>query len=147
MKRCAAWLLLIACALSVAARDRLSLNAATPGVGDCFQEPDGETINDVQRSPCNEPHTGEVIFTGSYPDSDTYPTTAEMQAYVQANCVDQVFETSTGRTFAASQDIDLGYFSPSEKGWGTGDRQMICYLVPDGGQPISTSYKAAPAAS
>jgi hypothetical protein len=148
LKRTAAWLLILLLPiLTLAACDRLSLSAATLGVGDCFQEPEGETIEDVQRAPCTEPHTGEVIFTGEYPNADAYPTQEELESWVQANCIDSTFQAFTGRTFEEATDIELGYFSPTSEGWGKGDRQMTCYLVPTDGLPRSTSYKVAPAAS
>ena len=148
MKRTAApMLILMLFVVSVAACDRLSLSAATLGVGDCFQEPEGETIEDVQRAPCIEPHTGEVIFSGDYPSADTYPTKEQFEAWVQANCIDSTFQAYTGKSFEEATDIDLGYFSPTSEGWGKGDRQMTCYLVPTDGQPVSTSYKVAPAGS
>jgi hypothetical protein len=148
LKRIAAWLLILLLPLlTLAACDRLSLSAATLGVGDCFIEPEGETIEDVQRAPCTEPHTGEVIFSGEYPSQDTYPTQAEFEAWVQTTCVASTFQAFTGKSFEEATDIDLGYFSPTSEGWGKSDRQMTCYLVPADGKSISTSYKVAPAAS
>jgi hypothetical protein len=148
LKRTTAWLLILLLPiLTLAACDRLSLSAATLGVGDCFQEPEGTTIEDVQRSPCNEPHTGEVIFSGEYPDAATYPTQADFEAWVTANCIDATFKDYTGKTFEEATDIDLGYFSPTSEGWGKNDRQMTCYLVPADGKPVTTTYKVAPAGS
>ncbi len=148
MKRTAAWMLILLLPiLTLAACDRLSLSAATLGVGDCFVEPEGETIEDVQRAPCTEPHTGEVIFSGEYPSADTYPTEDQFKAWVQTTCVDGTFQAFTGKDFEAATDIDLGYFSPTSEGWGKGDRQMTCYLIPADGKAVSTTYKAAPAAS
>ena len=131
MKRTAAWMLILLLPiLTLAACDRLSLSAATLGVGDCFIEPEGETIEDVQRAPCTESHTGEVIFSGDYPSQDTYPTQEQFESWVQTNCIDTTFQAFTGKTFEEATDIDLGYFSPTSEGWGKGDRQMTCYLVP-----------------
>ena len=108
MKRTTAWLLILLLpALTLAACDRLSLSAATLGVGDCFQEPEGTTIEDVQRSPCTEPHTGEVIFSGEYPDAATYPTQADFEAWVTANCIDATFKAYTGMTYEEATDIEL----------------------------------------
>lgn len=148
MKRTFALLLiLLLTTLSLAACDRLSLSAATLGVGDCFIEPEGETIEDVQRAPCTESHTGEVIFSGEYPSADTYPSKEQFETWVQTNCIDGTFKTFTGKSFEEATDIDLGYFSPTSEGWGKGDRQMTCYLVPADGKPVTTTYKVAPAAS
>ena len=61
-------------ALSLAACDRISQSALDLVVGDCFVEPDVEgEVSDVQRAPCNEPHSGEVLLVADYPAHDTYP--------------------------------------------------------------------------
>jgi hypothetical protein len=131
----------------LAACDRLSLSAATLAVGDCFIELEGETIEDVQRAPCSEPHTGEVIVSGEYPSADTYPSQDQFEAWVRTNCIDGAFQAFTGVGLDEATDIEPGDFSPTTEGWGKGDRQMTCHLVPSDGKPVSTSYKATPAAS
>jgi hypothetical protein len=141
-------LLLLVFALSLAACDRLALNAATLAVGDCFQEPQEETIEDVQRSPCNEPHTGEVILVADYPAQDTYPSEEDFRTWVENNCVGATFEDYIGTSFDDTPEVTVGYFYPKQDGWDErNDRQMICYVAPVGGEPVSTSLRKAPAAS
>lgn len=148
MHRSATWLLIALFAVSLAACDRLALNAATLAVGDCFQEPQEETIEDVQRSPCNEAHTGEVILVADYPAQDTYPAEADFRAWVETNCVGATFEDYVGATFEDSEDVTVGYFYPKQDGWDErNDRQMICYVAPTSGEPISSSLRKSPAAT
>jgi hypothetical protein len=42
-------------------RDRLTANAGDLKVGDCFDDPTGEQVKDVQHHPCTESHTAEVV--------------------------------------------------------------------------------------
>ncbi|HEY7970691.1 MAG TPA: hypothetical protein VID95_11905, partial [Candidatus Limnocylindrales bacterium] len=57
-------------------RDRLSSNAGDLKVGDCFDDPAGQTeIKDVQHHPCSEGHTAEVVFLGKMTgDNASYPS-------------------------------------------------------------------------
>jgi hypothetical protein len=146
------WLLIGVLLLTLAACDRVSQNASDLGVGDCFADPlppssqgvIDETVEDVQRSPCTEPHTGEVFVVADFPGQDAYPDEQAFEDWVRANCLDQVFQDFTGLTFEAAEDIDVGYFYPKPEGWDDGDREMTCYLAPVDGQPVSASYKQAP---
>lgn len=125
-------------------RDRLSSAASELQVGDCFDVPAEETIEDVQHQPCTDPHTGEVILVADFTGAELYPTDAELEAWVRRECVDRAFPAFVGDSFDAREDIDLGFFYPREEGWSRGDREMVCYVSPVGGGPVSASYRAAP---
>jgi hypothetical protein len=135
--------------LPLAACDRLSQSALDLVVGDCFKVPDGEEISDVQRSPCNEELDGEVFFVADFPTQDTYPTEEAFTAWVQANCQGDAFTSYVGMTYEEATDIDFSWFFPTQEGWGNGDREMTCLLVPADGNPVSRSFRAgaSPAAS
>lgn len=124
-------------------RDRLTGNASDLHVGDCFQVPAGDSISDVQHTPCTEPHDGEVIYVADYSGSDSYPTSDQFDTWVGSECVDTAFASYVGEGYEARPDIDLGYFYPQADGWSSGDRQMICYLSPADGALVSSSFRAA----
>jgi Septum formation len=125
-------------------RDRLSGSASELRVGDCFQVPAGDTVDDVQHSPCTEAHDGEVLVVADYPGGDSYPTSDDFDSWVQTECVDHAFADYVGASFDSRQDIDLGYLYPQSDGWASGDRQMICYLTPASGGTVSAPFRAAP---
>ena len=152
MTRILPLLLLALVALPLAACDRISQSALDLGVGDCFVEPTStasEEIQDVQRAPCNEPHSGEVMLVADYPDQDAYPGVDAFRAWVEANCLGDAFATYTGLAYESATEIEVSYLYPTTEGWGQGDHEMSCYLVPADGQMVSTSYRvgASPAAS
>ena len=143
-------LLIALIALSLTACDRLSQSALDLVVGDCFVQPDTEgEVSDVQRAPCNEAHSGEVLLVADYPDQDAYPGEDAFDAWVDANCLGDMFSAYTGQSFEEATEIDLSVLFPTEEGWGDGDQEITCYLVPVDGQPITHSYRvgASPAAS
>jgi hypothetical protein len=55
-------------AVGILFRDQLTGSAGDLRVGDCFDVPGGNQIEDVQHKPCNQPHTGEVIAVFDYPN-------------------------------------------------------------------------------
>lgn len=124
-------------------RDRLSANAGDLQVGDCFHVPNGDSISDVQHAPCTEAHDGEVIVVHDYPAGSTYPTVDEFDLWVKQQCVDKAFAGYVGAPFDSRQDIDIGYFYPLEENWGSGDREMICYVSPVGGGTVTESFRIA----
>ncbi len=128
-------------------RDYLSQNAGELQVGDCFDVPAGDEIGDVQHHPCTDAHDGEVILVADFNGSATYPTIAAFDSWVKTRCADKAFRDYVGESFAARQDIDLGYFYPKEESWKSGkDRSMICYVTPVAGGKVNVSFaRAAPA--
>jgi Septum formation len=137
-------------AVSLAACDRVSQSALDLVVGDCFVEPAAEAeVQDVQRAPCNESHSGEVMLVADYPNQDTYPGEDAFQAWIEANCLGETFTTYTGKTYEDALDISVSYLYPTTEGWEQGDKEITCYLVPVDGTPVNFSYRlgASPAAS
>ena len=142
------WIIRIAIIAAIAIgafifQDRMSSNAGDLAVGHCFDEPTGaDEVKDVQRHPCNEAHTSEVIFVGDLPGSrDVYPSDADLTAYFEANCV-PAFNAYTGRDYQSDTELDIGSFIPTEDGWEGGDREMTCYAVRIDGAPTAQSVKA-----
>jgi hypothetical protein len=126
-------------------RDRLSGNAGDLKVGDCFDEPVGQQeVGDVQHHPCNESHTAEVVYVGNMTGDDaTYPTDAGFDAFIETSCL-PVWEAYTGKTYATDEILALGYFVPTAKGWGDGDRGITCYVSRGDGAAMTTSLRKTP---
>jgi len=122
---------------------RNNVEADDLAVGDCFNIPSGTSVQTVEKHPCNESHTAEVIFVGDY-DGDTYPISLSLGSFVEANC-EPAFETYLGRGFDSEPELSIGYFYPSRDGWSSGDRKITCYVaLPDEG-PMTESVKSATA--
>jgi Septum formation len=128
-------------------RDRLSGSAGDLQVGDCFEVPAADEVEDVQHRPCSEPHDGEVFLVRDYSGGDTYPTDDQFIDWVARECVDGAFATYTGQDYDVQQTIDVGFFYPQSEGWGKGDREVTCYLTPLDGLKVTVSYKAGAAPS
>ena len=130
---------------AVVFRDRLSSDAGTLAVGECFDNPVGtEEIQDVQHHPCTEAHTAEVVFLGKLPDGNgSYPTSAAVQDWIRTNCV-PAWNAYTGKDITSQAVLDLGWYQPTTDGWGGGDRSMICYAIRVDEAPMTSSVKKAP---
>jgi hypothetical protein len=123
-------------------RDRLSGHAGDLQVGDCFDVPSSavQEVGDVQHHPCNEAHTGEVVYVGDYPDATAYPSDDQWRAHVTTHCV-PAFNTYTGLDFANDVVFDMGFFTPTAEGWGDGDREVTCYAARIDGASLASSIK------
>jgi hypothetical protein len=133
--------LALAIVLSIAACS----GAATLQVGECFDPPTtiGETVEDVVRKPCTDPHGAEVISVSEYaPTSLPYPTDEEFFAFFEATC-EPAFNAYTGIDFATAAEYDMAAFTPTSEGWASGDRKVICYAVHTDETPLTKSLKKA----
>jgi hypothetical protein len=136
-------LLVVAGVVGFLFRDKLSGSVENLQVGDCFEVPAGDTVEDVQHRPCTEPHDGEVFVVRDYSGSDTYPSTGDFDTWASEQCTGTDFEAYVGDTYDSRDDVGVGYLYPLEEGWGRGDREMTCYLSPTTGGTVSVSYRAA----
>ena len=109
-------------------------------VGDCFNIPDGTTIQTVERQPCTESHNAEVIFVGDYTEGTTYPISLTLDRFIESACV-PAFETYLGRSFDSDPELSIGYFYPSRDGWDNGDRTITCYVAQPDESPMTESFK------
>lgn len=108
-------------------------------VGDCFDIPNGTTIQTVEKHPCNESHNAEVIFVGDYTGT-SYPISLSLDSYIEDSCV-PAFETYVGRGIDTDPELSLGYFYPSRDGWDDGDRAITCYVSQPDESPMTESLK------
>jgi hypothetical protein len=119
---------------------RNNVSADDLAVGDCFNLPDGVTVQTVEKHPCNESHNAEVIFVGDY-TGETYPIALSLDSFIEASCV-PAFEAYVGRAIDSEPELSLGYFHPTREGWDAGDKTISCYISqPDEG-PMTESLKA-----
>ena len=131
-------------------RDRLSGAADDLRVGDCFTEPAGETVQDVQHQPCTETHDGEVYFIAECRPRVVPASCSGSTSGRRSTAWATAFESYVGSTAEERLDIDVGYFAPTREGWEGGDREMTCYLTPadwEHDHASRTRRAAAPAAS
>jgi len=113
-------------------------------VGDCFDDPTGTAvISEVPHRPCSEAHGAEVFDVVAYSAGQgTYPTDAEFQAFVSAQCI-PAFNTYTGGGGGLAATVDIGFLTPTSDGWSSGDRTVICYLAAPAGQTLSQSLRSS----
>ena len=130
-------------------RDRLSGSASDLAVGDCFDIPEAETVQDVQHQPCTDAHDAEVVYVGDHPAPDgTAPLSDEgLQTFVMTTCGGAMLEYVGGlqslETNAELQNLDLGVFYPATEDWTRGERKITCYLRSVDGSQLTKAFKAA----
>jgi Septum formation len=110
-------------------------------VGDCFDvSADATEVETVRAIPCAEPHIYELFWAGDYP-SDTMPADSEYYPWVEDQCM-PAFAAYVGIDYIESLYY-MGYFSPTNDSWSTGDREFACYVSnhPDSPTPMSGSAR------
>jgi hypothetical protein len=118
---------------------RNNASAADLKVGDCFNVPNGTTVQTVETRPCGESHTAEVIFVGDH-DGTTFPISLSLDRFVEDNCV-PAFEGYTGRSIGSEPALAIGYFHPTRDGWEGGDRTITCYVGQSDERPSTGSLR------
>lgn len=112
-------------------------------VGSCFDEPTQSTdISTVTRHDCTEPHDAEVIAVADYTSGTSYPTDADIQAFVDTTCV-PVFQDYVGEDYESNPDLTISYFYPNSDGWDSGDRTVTCYVTRDDATQLTKSIKGS----
>lgn len=99
-------------------------------VGDCFNEPEGAQVNEVELVPCSEPHDKEVYAELTLPDGDL-PDDVKEQA--DEFCYNE-FEPFIGVSYEEST-LYYRYFFPSQDTWDyENDRLITCIVYDSAGQ-------------
>jgi len=108
-------------------------------VGDCFdrQAFTGADNTDAYVVACTKAHDSEVFYSGTLP-SVTYPTDADVEAYLTENC-DPAFKDYVGIDYSDSI-LDVRYIMPEATSWITSHHVMVCYALDTAG-PRTTSVK------
>lgn len=141
-------LLVIAIAIGVGFylfQDRLSGAIQDLKVGDCIDQPVGaQTIFEVQRQPCNEPHDGEVfaVVTHTAAPGASYPPQMEFDDLAGDECVPQL-EAYTGLDVIGfiTRGYDFAYVVPTDESWREGARTVICMLNRTDGSKLTASLR------
>jgi len=94
--------------------------------GDCFDDPEGEEVREVEVIPCDEPHDNEVYALVELDDDDDFPGEDQVAEEAQELCF-EAFEDYVGIPYEESVFLSL-QLTPSEEGWADGDREAVCVL-------------------
>jgi putative regulator of septum formation len=115
-------------------------------VGTCFDRPtSGQDFSTVEKHECTEAHDAEVVFIAEYTGGgDTLPIKLTLDSFISDSCVPAI-ERYTGRTADAIDDLGLGYISPNDDGWKSGDRTITCYVYNLDESKLTKSVKGAAA--
>jgi Septum formation len=111
-------------------RDYISGSAQNLAVGDCFDVPNTETVDDVSHHPCTDAHTGEVFYVADHAATGAFPGMTALRAFTDEHCP-PAFDTYTGLDYygESAQDFDYAAFFPLEEGWEDGDHEITCFIV------------------
>lgn len=100
-------------------------------VGECFNDetPEGETVSEVAKVDCAEPHIWEAYKSIIIEDGDgTYPGETVVTDRAQADCK-TAFEDFVGISYDDST-LYLSYYYPTEETWTQiNDREILCIVT------------------
>jgi Septum formation len=125
---------------------RNNTNADDLTVGACFDRPTaGQDFSTVEKHECTEAHDAEVVFIAEYTSGGaTLPIKLTLDSFVSDSCVPAI-ERYTGRSADAIDDLGLGYISPNDDGWKSGDRTITCYVYNLDDSKLTKTVKGAAA--
>ncbi|WP_160050317.1 MULTISPECIES: septum formation family protein [unclassified Nocardiopsis] len=105
-------------------------------VGDCLNEMStnaDDSVSEVPKIECSEPHDYEIYHAGDLADSDTYPGEDSIAEMAGELCVGE-FEAFVGLDYASSR-LEVLPLYPTEEGWNElYDREVLCLLSDPAGQ-------------
>ena len=109
-------------------------------VGDCFNGSATGEVTDVATIDCAQAHDDEVFYIFNYPNApSSYPGADAIRTASETGCKAQ-FADFVGLDFDSSV-YGLSWLSPTEKGWGTGDRAIQCLVTAETGSKLTGSVK------
>ena len=94
-------------------------------VGTCLNDPGGEVVTEIDPVPCDEPHEFEMIGSTKIAGEDFPGDDAAFDLAIE-RCI-PLFEDYVGIAYADSIWW-LNAFTPTEDGWGRGDRIANCLV-------------------
>ena len=115
-----------------------SVGAYQLRVGDCFRAPTQGQVREVERLPCDSPHTAEVLAVQTLP-AGSWPGQAELDNLVEVACAQEL------RAYVEVEPVDsqleVTWFAPTQDGWSRGDRELTCVAVADA--PLTGSVRGS----
>nr|NLD40651.1 hypothetical protein [Actinomycetales bacterium] len=99
--------------------------------GDCFTADaigEGGEVSDVSTVSCTAPHEYEVVAVHTHED-EAWPGAAAIEVAAYEACVAE-FEEYVDSQYATSS-IFMVPMTPTESGWGQGDRDSLCLAESD----------------
>lgn len=109
-------------------------------VGDCFDDPDSGTIEDVAAVPCADSHDNEIYHSFEMEDGD-WPGDDAVQAAAAEGC-DAEFEPFAGIAYDESL-LDWAPITPTEGSWESGDDREILCTIYDTQGPVEGTLEGA----
>lgn len=110
-------------------------------VGDCLNEMDSntdETISEVPKIDCGEPHDFEVFHTTDLSGGDTFPGEEEVAELADEACLD-AFEDFVGVEWESST-LEYTTLFPTAEGWEEhDDREALCMVLDPAGSVLRTN--------
>ena len=95
-------------------------------VGTCFDDPESfEEVSDVPRVDCPEAHDNEVIALRQL-DGSSFPGDDVVAGRADELCV-AAFDDYLGIAYEDSL-YEFGWLVPTVASWGSGDREVICFI-------------------
>lgn len=111
-------------------------------VGECVSIgdiADGTEVDGLETVECAEDHNGQVVYTFDLPEGD-FPSADQILTTVQEECTEG-FEEYVGVAFEEST-LGLNWLTPTEQGWGQGDRTIQCVAFLDD-ETTTTSFEGS----
>ncbi|WP_017610851.1 septum formation family protein [Nocardiopsis xinjiangensis] len=119
-------------------------NVVSLRVGDCLNEMDSnadETISEVPKVDCGEPHDFEVFHATDLSGGDTFPGEEEAAGLADEACID-AFEDFVGVEWESST-LEYTTLFPTAEGWEDhDDREALCLVLDPAGQTEGTLENA-----
>jgi hypothetical protein len=103
-------------------------------VGDCYDLPSGDVVEEVQVVDCDEPHDQEVIALVQHPagPDEAFPGGEEIGDFADDECIAE-FERYVGVSYADSELLGFTLM-PTAETWPVGDREIVCAVYLEDGQ-------------
>ncbi|NQX26848.1 septum formation family protein [Microbacteriaceae bacterium VKM Ac-2854] len=148
---CASALMLVGCAGSATAEPAVrdtggAIVAAGDSdvfslqVGDCFVEPDIDSVSDVEVVPCDDGFDLQIYNAFAQPGAE-YSTDDTLKAQADAGC-EPAFDAAIGIAFSDSV-LEYRSLVPSEISWNHGDRTILCAVYDPAGASTGTLLGSA----
>ena len=107
-------------------------------VGDCFDDPGIERVNEVEMVDCAQAHDNEVFHVVTLTGED-FPGEDDLFAQAQEACLG-AFTAYVGSPYETSR-LDVFPITPSLRSWEEGDRDIVCSLYDVDGDELEGSMR------